>query len=199
MGVISIFASGKSCALMVLRILAALMYGTLSDVGLDPTMIYDDQGIVKTISVNKKEFTIFRRIYALQALIGRGTKVWIVTRDNNYYILKDSWVQSGQVESEIDFLQLMACHPVLIHCIPWLVEGEDLQIGTHADSTEWCHVDVGQVNQHRIHCCHVAEPIGSPLIKFSLKAEFFSVIIDVVKGMFCFKNFMATMCWQYGK
>jgi hypothetical protein len=184
MGAISIFASGKACALMVLRILAALMYGSLSDVGLDPSMICDDEGTVKTIFVNKKEFTVFRRIYALQALIGRGTKVWIVMRENNYYILKDSWIQSGRVESEIDFLQCMALHPGLVHRIPRLIEGEDLEIGNHADSTEWCRIDIGQVNRHRIHRRHVTEPIGSPLIKFPSKADFFSVIIDVVEGMF---------------
>src|SRR6266446_8707524 len=64
MGVISIFASGKACALMVLKILAALMYGSPSDVGLDPSMICDDDGTVKSIFINKKEFTVFRRIYA---------------------------------------------------------------------------------------------------------------------------------------
>jgi Fungal protein kinase len=95
MGVFSVFTLGKECALMLLRILAALMYGSLSDVGLDPSMKCDDEGNVKTIIINKKELTVFRRIHALQALIGRGTKVWIVTQEDQYYILKDSWVQSG--------------------------------------------------------------------------------------------------------
>ena len=80
---------------MVLRILTALMFGSLSDVGLDPSMSCNDEGVVTSIFINRKEFTVFRRIYALQALIGRGTKVWIVTRDGKYYILKDLWVQSG--------------------------------------------------------------------------------------------------------
>jgi Fungal protein kinase len=74
MGVISIFASGKACALMLLRILAVLMYCSLSDVGLDPSMIRNDEGEVITIIINK-EFTVFRKIYVLQALVGRGTKV----------------------------------------------------------------------------------------------------------------------------
>lgn len=184
MGVISIHASGTACALMFLRILTALMYGTIADAGLDPSMKCDDEGRVKSIYINNKEFTVFRRIYALQALIGRGTKVWIVTKDNQYYILKDSWVQSGRVESEIEFLDLMASHPALQHRIPKLIEGEDLRIGNHADSTEWYRTDIGQVNRHRTHRRHVTEPIGSPLIKFASKAEFFSAIIDVVDGTF---------------
>jgi hypothetical protein len=192
MGVISILAAGKACALMVLRILAALMYGSPSDIGLDPSMICDDKGIVKTIIVNRKEFTVDRRIYALQALIGRGTKVYVVTRESKYYILKDSWIQSGRLESEIDFLRDMALHGDLVDRIPWLMDGVDLKIGNRADSTEWYRLDVGQVNRHRIHRRHVTEPIGSPLIKFSSKAEFLSVIIDVVQGLFL-KIFMATM------
>jgi hypothetical protein len=48
-------------------------------------VVCDEKGNVMTIFVNKKEFT----------LVERGTKVWIVTRENQYYILKDSWVQSG--------------------------------------------------------------------------------------------------------
>ena len=92
------------------------------------------------------------------------------------------------------FLQLMALHPELAHRIPWLIEGEDIQVGNCADSTEWYHVDIGQINQHRIHRRHVTEPIGSPLIKFSSKAGFFSAMIDVVEGMFCLKFLMATMC-----
>jgi Fungal protein kinase len=146
--VILIFASGKACALMLLRILAALMYGSLSNVVLDPSMIGNDEGEVITIVINKKEFTVFRQIYALQALVGRGTKVWIVTRENLFYILKYLWVQSGQVESEVDFLQLMSFHPTLIGHISELIKGEDLQIGNHADSTVWYCIDGGQVNWH---------------------------------------------------
>jgi hypothetical protein len=78
----------------------------------------------------------------------------------------------------------MALHPMLIGRIPKLIEGEDLQIGNHADSTMWYHIDVGQVNQYQIHGHHVTEPIGSPLIKFASKAECFSAIIDVIEGMF---------------
>ena len=184
MGVISLYASGKECALLLLRVLAVLMYGSLSDIGLDASMICDGAGHVTSIVVNNKEFTVFRRIYALQALVGRGTKVWVVIRDGQYYILKDSWVQLGRVESEVDFLQRMAKYPELAGCIPRLIEGEDLRIRGEVDSTNQYRSKVGQVNRHRIHRRHVTEPIGSPLIKFSSKAEFLSAIIHVVEGMF---------------
>ena len=184
MPAMSLSVSGKDCALILLRILAALMYGSPSDVGLDPSMVCDQKGNVTTIFVNKKEFKVFRRIYALQALVGRGTKVWIVTRDNRYYILKDSWVQSCRVESEINFLKAMAVHPTLAGRIPKLIEGEDLRIGAHADGTEWYRMDVGQVDRHRIHRRHVTEPIGFPLIKFKSRVECLSAIVDVLHGMY---------------
>lgn len=186
MPAMSLSIPGKACALVLLRILAALMYGSPSDIGLDPSMVCDEKGNVVTIFVNKKEFSVFRRIYALQALVGRGTKVWIVTRQGLCYILKDSWVQSGRVESEINFLEAMARHPRLTGHIPKLVEGEDLKIGGYGDSTEWYRVDIGQVDHHRTHRRHVTEPIGSPLIKFRSRVECLSAIVDVLHGMYFF-------------
>jgi hypothetical protein len=186
MPAMSLSVSGKSCALDLLTILAALMYGSASDVGLDPSMECDEEGNVVSIWVNKKVFNVFRRIYALQALVGRGTKVWIVTRLDQYYILKDSWIQSGRVESEMNFLDAMARHPSLTGRIPKLVEGEDLQIGNHEDSTEWYRSGIGLVDQHRTHRRHVTEPIGSPLIKFTSRVEFLSAIVDVIHGMYFF-------------
>jgi hypothetical protein len=183
-GVMSLLASGKEFALALMRILVCLMYGTPSDIGLDPSMICDPIGDVKSIMVNNKEFTVLRRVYALQSLIGRGTKVWIVIRDGRHYILKDSWVQSGRVESEIDFLRRMADQPELDGCVPKLIEGEDLMIDGEADSTNRYRATVGQINLHRIHRRHVTEPIGLPLIKFRSKAEFLSAIIRVIEGMF---------------
>jgi hypothetical protein len=188
MPALSLFMSGKDCALLLLRILAALMYGSLFDVGVDPSMVCDKEGNVTTIFVNEKEFKVYRRIYALQALVGRGTKVWIVTRGEQFYILKDSWVQSGRLESEIDFLKLMVLDPILTGRVPKLIEGEDLQFGNYADSTEWYRTNIGQVDRHRVHRRHVTEPIGSPLIKFKSRVEFLSAIVDVVKGMFFLKK-----------
>jgi hypothetical protein len=109
-------------------------------------MICDKEGNVTSIFVNKEEFTVYRRIYVLQALVGRGTQVWIVTREDRYYILNNSWVQSGRVESEINFLKNMADHPELTGRIPKLIDGEDLQIGENTDSTEWYRIDVSQVD-----------------------------------------------------
>jgi hypothetical protein len=95
MGVMSLLASGKEFVLVLMRILVCLIYGTPSNIGLDPSMICDPIGDVKSIMVDNKEFTVLCRVYALQSLIGRGTKVWIVIWNGQHYILKDSWVQSG--------------------------------------------------------------------------------------------------------
>ena len=71
----------KDCALVLLKILAFLMYSSVSDVGLDSTMTCGPDGKIKSIFVNGKKFIVLRRIYALQVLIGQGTKIWIVERD----------------------------------------------------------------------------------------------------------------------
>ena len=154
MAVMSLYASGKESALFLLRTLATLMYGSVSDVGLDPSMKCDAIGVVTAIMVNNKEFGVYRKIYALQALVGRGTKVWVVVQDHQFYILRDSWVQVGRVESEIDILQSVANHLDLGGCVPTLVEVEDLKIGDKPDSIEWYRTEVGQQNRHRIHRRH---------------------------------------------
>lgn len=56
---------GKDCALVLLKILAFFMYGSLSDIGLDPTMTCGQDGEIKSILINGKEFAVLRKIYAL--------------------------------------------------------------------------------------------------------------------------------------
>lgn len=182
MGVISITAAGKRSALCLLKVLACLMYGTSGDVGLDASMSTGDNGDIDAITVKGHQFSVDRLIYRLQSLIGRGTQVWVVKKNHKRYILKDSWVQSGRVGSEIDFLQLMAKHKFLEGRVPKIIAGEDVVINGFLDSTERYRLDVGLANYHRIHRRHVTEPIGEPLVKVQSRAEFLQVMIEVVEG-----------------
>jgi len=160
------------------------MYAPLAHIGFDPSMLCDNTGKIKSIFVNDIEFIVVKRIYSLQALIGRGTKVWVVRQGENHYILKDSWVQSGRVGSEIDFLTLMKGHQYLEGRVPKIFEGEDIKVNGVLDSTGRYRVDSGQANYHRIHRRLAMEPIGEPLIKFRSRAEFIQVIIELVTGEF---------------
>ena len=45
------------------------MYGSVSDVGLDPSMKCDVTGVVTATMVNNKEFRVYRRIHALLTLV----------------------------------------------------------------------------------------------------------------------------------
>lgn len=183
MSPVKLFSPGKDVALIVLRILAFLMYAPLSDIGLDPSMVCDTSGRIESIFVNNINFLVVKRIYSLQALIGRGTKIWIVQQGEKFYILKDSWVLAGRVESEIDFLNSFAKHPALLGSVPVLIQGEDLQVNGVLDSTEHYRLPIGQINKHRVHRRHVTEPIGTPIVTFPSKSEFLSVIIDAIRSM----------------
>ena len=78
MSPMSLFVPGKDVALLMLRILVFFIYGKLDDIGIDPSIYHDNDRKVQWIDVNKKQFHVVKRIYSLQALIGWGTKVWLV-------------------------------------------------------------------------------------------------------------------------
>ena len=183
MSPITMFAPGKDVALLTLRILAFFMYAPLAHIGFDPSMHCGPNGKIESIVVNDIDFIVVKRIYSLQALIGRGTKIWVVRRGEQHYILKDSWVLAGRVESEIDFFKKFMECPDLEGSVPVLIEGEDLKIDNVLDSTERYRLHIGQINKHRVHRRHVTKPIGTPIVSFASKAEFLSVIIDAVRSM----------------
>ena len=184
MALMSLTASGTESALLILRILVSLMYGPEGDVGIDPTMTRGSGNTIVAIYINQRKFDVDRLIYRMQSLIGRGTQVWVVKHLSKSYILKDSWVQSGRVGLEIDFLTLMKGHQYLEGRVPKIFEGEDIKVNGVLDSTGRYRVDSGQANYHRIHRRLAMEPIGEPLIKFRSRAEFIQVIIELVTGEF---------------
>jgi hypothetical protein len=183
MALMSIFTPGRDVALLFLKVLTFLMFGSPADIGLDPSICRDPEGKITSIFVSGQEFTVLKCIYVLQALVGHGMKIWMVERDKKQYILKDSWVQVGRVESEIDFLQKLARYPQLAGHVPTLLVGEDLMISGQLDSTKHYHLHIGQLNRHRIHRCHITSPIGSPLIMFASKAELLAILIHVVESL----------------
>jgi hypothetical protein len=74
-----------------LRILSFLMFGSLSDIGLDPHFITDlSSRAIVAVMVDNRRFEISQRLYTLENLLGQGTKVWVVKSNNEKYILKDS-------------------------------------------------------------------------------------------------------------
>ena len=118
------------------------------DVGIDTTMVRGVGDEVVTILINGRQFVVDRLIYRMQSLVGRGTQVWVTKHSGSNYILKDSWVQSGRVGSEIEFLQLMKAHEYLKGRVPRLFEGEDVMINGVVDSTLRYRVFLGKTNSY---------------------------------------------------
>ena len=176
------FLHGKANAFMFMKILTFLMYGPIHNTGRDTTMELHPDGHVKSISVNKHWYNVVYLIYSLQSMVGRGTTVWLVSRNGNYYILKDSWIQDSRVESEITFLQKLKDDPKLKNHVPDLIEGEDVCISGAVDSTGRYREQIGGMHKSRSHRRLVMTPFGKQITTFKSKSEFIGAIIDIIEG-----------------
>jgi Fungal protein kinase len=115
-------------------------------------------------------------------MIGRVTTVWLVNRNGEYYILKDSWIQDSRVESEIKFIDLLKDDHKLKDRVPKLIEGEDICIGCAVDSTGRYQEHIGGMCDSCGHHRLVTTPIGKQITTFQSKSEFICAIIDIVEG-----------------
>jgi hypothetical protein len=168
----------------LLRILYYLMFEDVSYSGLDPHFSCDKKsGSVISVEVEGKRFELIQRIYTLEKLLGRGTKVWIASHESNHYIVKDSWIQANRVESEIGHLQHMLGCPELQGLVPQLFCGGDVIINGRPDFTGAYRTAAhGKVSARRLHRRVVTSPIGEPITNFNSKKEFISCLIDVITG-----------------
>jgi hypothetical protein len=176
------FLHGKANAFLFMKILAFLMYGHLHNTGRDTTMELNSDGRVKAIYVNGHRYEVVYLIYSLQSMIGRGTTIWLVIRDNKHYILKDSWIQISRVGSEIKFLEMLKDDVMLHGHVPHIVEGEDVSIDGSLDSTGRYRIYVGGLHDARTHRRLVMSPIGNQITTFQSIVEFISALIDIVGG-----------------
>ncbi|KAF8810990.1 hypothetical protein BYT27DRAFT_7019859, partial [Phlegmacium glaucopus] len=117
-------------------------------------------------------------------LLGRGTNVWIVTRDDKSFVLKDSWVLEDLVESENTHLQAMVGHDKIKSLVPTFVGGGDVKINKITDSTaSYCGSGlIRRPHNQPVHRRIVTGPVGIPLTAFRSKKEFVNVLIGVVSA-----------------
>jgi serine/threonine protein kinase len=80
----------------------------------------------------------------------------------------------------------MQHHTALEGHIPNLITGEDVEINSVLDSTEHYHINVGQQNYYQIHHHLVTEPIGEPLVRLQLRAEFLNMMIELIEGEYTY-------------
>jgi len=182
--------SGKRDSTLFLTILAFLMFGDDADLGLDPNVLIDQDGRVQRILVDNKCYVVKKLIHSVETLIGRATKVWIVSPDDSpetSYILKDSWIQSCHVESEVSFLNKLSRK--LEGHVPNLICGGDVTIKGVQDSTGRYRVDLaGYPYRQRVHRRIVTSTIGEPLTMFQSKKDFLNVMISFIQSMSHYAN-----------
>jgi hypothetical protein len=180
----SLRSPGLEAGQRFLTILAFLMFGDDSDIGLDPHFIHDDDDRLVAINIDNKRYELRDRIYAVESLLGRGTNVWIVTSEDNEFILKDSGVLGDLVESEIVHLQAMIEHSEIKSRVSTFVDGGDVKIKGTIDSTANYRGEglVGFHHNQRVHRRIVTGPVGTPLTRFRSKKEFVRALMDVVSG-----------------
>jgi Fungal protein kinase len=178
------FLQGRGNVLYFMKILAFLMYGPLHHTGRDTTMELGEDGRVKAILVNGNQYEVEYLIYSMQSMIGRGTTIWLVSRNGYYYILKDSWIQTSRVGSEIDFLEKLKDDPILLGHVPQIVEGEDvrIQVGGFVDFTGRYRTYVGESDEARTHRRLVMSPIGKRINSFQSTKELIHALIDIIKS-----------------
>jgi hypothetical protein len=182
--------SGLEPAQRFLTILAFFMFGNDTDIGLDSHFIRDPKtDRLVAVNVNDQRYELEERIYTVESLVGRGTNVWVVSRTNQSFVLKDSWVLENLVESEIVHLQAMMGHDEINLLVPTFIAGGDVEINGITDSTANYRGSglLGRPRNQRIHRRVVTGPVGTPLTRFRTKKEFINAMIGAVTGK-CLKS-----------
>ena len=172
---------GKRHNTFFFRIIAFLMFGHDSDIGLDPNVEVDSTtGRVCAIVVDNKRFEVLQLIHSVETLVGRATKVWIVSFEGKVFTIKDSWIQDKHVQSEVSFLSQMSI-PALEGRVPHLVCGGDVIINGVRDCTGRYRVDLeGYPYSQRVHRRIVTSSIGESITTFQSKQEFINVILSLL-------------------
>jgi hypothetical protein len=175
-------ARSKEHAKLFLRILVFLMFGTPANIGLDPNIEIDHTGRCVAITLRQKRFEVVGLVYSLDSVVGRGTRVWVVTHDGVKYTLKDCWIQLERVGSEVSMLEKTKKDGKLDGRVPTLFCGGDVQIDNKDDSTVSYRSGLPNWSprSQRIHRQLVCTPIGEPLTRYRSKQEFINAISSII-------------------
>jgi hypothetical protein len=184
--------SGEHNALMLIRILVALMFSADEISGFDPTMTPSQDGEIETISGNNKVYAIKSTVHAVRGIVGRSTRVWSAfdakDKDKKLCIIKDGWIQEGRADAErmhLDSLKGVAGVPTLI----W---GGSVQIHDPKDpsrqqfvndDTAWIRHGFSDGSKYCIHRRLILSPVGENLSSFTSLGELIGALRDVAVGM----------------
>jgi hypothetical protein len=171
-------------AKLFFRILVMLMFGRPLDIGLDPNIEIDDNGKCAAITFEEKRFEVEALIYSLDSIVGRGTRVWKVKNGGARYTLKDCWIQSERVGSEILMLKKIGKDKEIATsgCVPSLYCGGEVQIEDITDTTGKYRTGMPKWSKsgQRVHRRLVCSPIGGELTGYRSKQEFIKAISTII-------------------
>jgi hypothetical protein len=178
---------------ILLQIIVGLMFGRPSDIGYDETIECGEDGKAISIMVGGKKYKVEEELFRSEALRGRATRCWRVSRSEGgileEFVVKDSWVDTRRTQSEIVTLQRIHMEGI---CdgkgIPRLIHGEDVHVPTGAfnfivDSTARRRVaQTDEQVEERVHRRLLMGPVGIRITNFRSRKELIRAFIDVVES-----------------
>lgn len=166
----------KTC---FLRILAGLMLTSDENIGYDTTMHHTSNGEIDSIRVQGVEYSVVKNLFMAKTIRGRATQCWQVSRGDEQFIIKDSWIATTRMSNEIDTLK----HIQGIQCVPRFIAGEDVTLSNKKpNSTESRRQGITSFEENRVRRRLVTQPVAEPIESFSSKKELIGALLDIVKG-----------------
>jgi hypothetical protein len=193
----------------ILRILGCLFFGRPATVGYDET-IRSESGRAKEIYHDKKWWTVDKELHKSESFVGRSTKCWTVSREEEEggrktLVLKDTWASTSHAETEPNILRRIRDENInqgrnLPRFHSWsrvdvpitnnevdsagrpLMTSDSTSRRSLRDSIIPGQADPGQSS--RDHCRLLFGPVAYPLSCFVNLKDLVGIFFDVVQGMF---------------
>lgn len=183
-GIVQSISHNINDALPLLRVLTALMFGSDTLIGYDPSMRRGANNRVISITVGQKEYEVIEILFRSETLRGRGTHCFRVKRGGQQYVIKDCWIQTGRAHSEIEILGKIAG----VQGVPTLIYGEDLKLPCGKMDSTNLHRDGMKYDEERIHRRLLMQPVAEPIQNFKSKKELIGAFIDIIKGEYLYSR-----------
>ncbi|KAG1883998.1 hypothetical protein F4604DRAFT_1677165 [Suillus subluteus] len=136
------------------------------------------------IRVGQTFYTIKRILFVARGLVGRRTVCYLVTLDDEDYIIKDHWVLGSDdqvVLNEIKMLELMDGIPGVPKLVDhWVVEQSDGKSDITRKYQQKEHRSTRGTSCTHVHL--VLKPCGRPLHMFQTLKEFVRALRDIIKS-----------------
>ena len=176
-----------------IRLIAGLAFCEENALGYDPLVIRrngeatdilvkGDPLVVRNGEATDSDryYHIIRCLFKAATLRGRGTVCWLVEKDSQNFVIKDTWADVGRQWQESGFLEM--CKERNIRNVPYLEDAVEIS----ADSTHRYRDKIVGTDkiEKRAHRRLVLQPICATLDKFASKMELLCALVDQIKSEF---------------